>query len=93
MPSKIINVRMIQTLNCVVCLCSVLGIDLAPTPVEADKLPGNCQFEIDDVTLGLYHYYNSFHFIQARCIAGGVSAICPPCCHPEPLSRLPIIGN
>jgi trans-aconitate methyltransferase len=36
--------------------CQVVGIDLAPTPMEAANIPENCQFEIDDMTLGLRHY-------------------------------------
>jgi SAM-dependent methyltransferase len=52
--------------------CHVLGIDLVPTPVEAAKVPDNCQFEIDDITLGLNHHRNRFDLIHARLIGIGL---------------------
>lgn len=51
---------------------SVLGIDLAPIPLEATAIPENCRFEIDDMTLGLMHYRNQFDLIHARFIVGGL---------------------
>ena len=57
--------------------CEVIGLDLAPAPVDIDTLPPNCRFEIDDANLGLSHYHGYFDLIQVRCIGSGVSG-----CHP-----------
>jgi hypothetical protein len=51
---------------------SVVGVDLAPVPIEPDSLPPNCRFEVrnpaftvsrklkffqvDDISLGLQHF-------------------------------------
>jgi SAM-dependent methyltransferase len=50
----------------------VLGVDLVPTPIEAAYIPDNCQFEIDDMNLGLKHHRNQFDLIHARFIVGGL---------------------
>jgi hypothetical protein len=52
--------------------CEVIGVDLAPAPVDLDHVPSNCRFEIDDINLGLAHYHNHFDVIHARCIGSGV---------------------
>lgn len=52
--------------------CEVIGVDLAPVPVEPGNLPPNCRFEIDDVNLGLKQFHNSVDFIQLRSVAAGV---------------------
>jgi hypothetical protein len=54
--------------------CKVLGLDLAPAPVDLETLPPNCRFEIDDINLGLSHYHGEFDVIHARCIGTGVSS-------------------
>ncbi|KAG8761654.1 hypothetical protein FRC14_000038 [Serendipita sp. 396] len=51
---------------------SVVGVDLAPTPVEADSTPPNCRFELDDVNMGLSHFYDSFDVVHARLISSGI---------------------
>jgi len=53
--------------------CDVLGIDLAPVPIEEGRMPPNCRFEIKDVNLGLPHYHLHFDVIHVRCIGSGVS--------------------
>jgi hypothetical protein len=42
--------------------CEVVGVDLAPVPLEKMDLPPNCRFEIDDVNIGLAHFeVNLYH--------------------------------
>ena len=53
--------------------CQVVGIDLAPVPLEPEAIPSNCRFELDDVNKGMAHYYNQFDVIHARFIAGGLT--------------------
>lgn len=55
--------------------CDVVGLDLAPAPVDIDALPTNCRFEIDDINLGLSHYHNQFDVIHVRCIGSGVRSL------------------
>lgn len=50
----------------------IIGVDLAPTPIEPANVPENCQFEIDDITLGLDHYWGQFDVVHARFIVGGL---------------------
>jgi SAM-dependent methyltransferase len=50
----------------------VLGIDIAAVPVEAESVPANCQFELDDIELGLPHFENKFDLIHARLITMGL---------------------
>ncbi|PVF94981.1 S-adenosyl-L-methionine-dependent methyltransferase [Serendipita vermifera] len=53
--------------------CEVIGVDLAPVPVDLDHVPSNCRFEIDDINLGLSHYHDHFDVIHVRCIGSGIS--------------------
>lgn len=53
--------------------CEVVGLDLAPVPVDIETLPPNCRFEIDNADLGLQHYHNYFDLIYVRCIGSGIS--------------------
>ncbi|QRV94890.1 methyltransferase domain protein [Ceratobasidium sp. AG-Ba] len=49
----------------------VLGVDLAPT--SAVVPPQNCRFEIDDLNLGLEHFFgDTFDFVHARLLNSGV---------------------
>ncbi|KAG8812839.1 hypothetical protein FRB91_001165 [Serendipita sp. 411] len=52
--------------------CQFVGIDLAPVPIEAENVPSNCRFELDDINNGLAHFHNSFDIIHTRLIAGGI---------------------
>ncbi|KAG8825270.1 hypothetical protein FRC17_008769, partial [Serendipita sp. 399] len=52
--------------------CTVLGIDLAPTPLDTSFFPPNLSFEIDDINLGLVHLRDSFDLIHMRCVMGGI---------------------
>ncbi|KAG8830080.1 Slx4p interacting protein [Serendipita sp. 399] len=51
---------------------TVVGVDLAPTPVDADQAPPNCRFEIDDVNMGLTHFYDSYDVVHVRLISSGI---------------------
>jgi hypothetical protein len=51
--------------------CEVIGIDLAPVPVDADSVPSNCRFEIDDINLGLAHYQSHFDLVHIRLVSAG----------------------
>lgn len=53
--------------------CDVVGLDLAPAPVDPELVPENCRFEIDDINLGLSHYHGYFDVIHVRCIGAGLS--------------------
>jgi trans-aconitate methyltransferase len=53
----------------------VIGVDVAPVPVDPESVPPNCQFEIDDIQLGLTHFHqpqNQFDLIHARSVAIGI---------------------
>ncbi|CCA71902.1 hypothetical protein PIIN_05837 [Serendipita indica DSM 11827] len=52
--------------------CEVIGVDLAPTPVDLETLPPNCHFEIDDIMNGLEHFQGQFDVVHARVISGGL---------------------
>jgi SAM-dependent methyltransferase len=52
--------------------CQIVGIDLVPISVEADSIPPNCQFEIDDVELGLQHFQNQFDLVHVRFLVMGL---------------------
>ena len=52
--------------------CEVVGVDLAPVPLENTDLPPNCRFEIDDVNLGLTHFRGQFDVVHTRLIASGL---------------------
>ena len=51
---------------------TVLGIDLAPVPLNPDLLTDNIRFEIDNITLGLPHCVGRFDFVHMRCVGGGL---------------------
>ncbi|CAG7849049.1 SubName: Full=Uncharacterized protein {ECO:0000313/EMBL:CCA67102.1} [Serendipita indica DSM 11827] len=50
----------------------VVGIDLAPVPLDLESVPSNCRFEIDDINLGLEHFKDSFDLVHARLIGSGL---------------------
>jgi SAM-dependent methyltransferase len=52
---------------------SVLGVDLAPPPMDTGAFPRNLQFEIDDINLGLSHFYDQYDVVHARCVSGGIT--------------------
>ncbi|KAG8768465.1 hypothetical protein FRB91_010007 [Serendipita sp. 411] len=50
----------------------VLGIDLAPVPVDGDTLPSNCRFEVDNINLGLAHFGGQFDVVHIRFVGSGL---------------------
>jgi SAM-dependent methyltransferase len=50
----------------------LVGVDISPPPLEQEAVPRNLQFEVDDVNLGLKHFYNQFDFVHVRCIVLGI---------------------
>ena len=50
----------------------VVGVDLAPVPVDLDTVPSNCRFEIDDINLGLDHFKDSFDVVHMRLVGSGL---------------------
>ncbi|KZT58298.1 S-adenosyl-L-methionine-dependent methyltransferase [Calocera cornea HHB12733] len=50
----------------------VVGVDLSPIQ-GGRQLPDNCRFEVDDVNLGLPHFYDSFDVIHARHVCSGIT--------------------
>lgn len=50
----------------------VIGIDLAPVPIDPNTLPSNCQFKIEDVQQGLPHFQNQFDLVHARYMVAGL---------------------
>jgi hypothetical protein len=53
---------------------SVVGVDLAPVPVDRSTLPSNCRFEVDDVNLGLQHFHGAYDVVHARLISSGLKS-------------------
>ncbi|KAJ1302641.1 hypothetical protein OPQ81_002958 [Rhizoctonia solani] len=52
----------------------VLGVDLAPTSAIAP--PPNCRFEIDDLNLGLEHFFGpTFDIVHARLLNSGLHVL------------------
>jgi len=49
----------------------VVGIDLAPVPVEPETLPSNCRFEVDDINRGLARFEGQFDLIHIRLVGSG----------------------
>ncbi|KAG8814263.1 hypothetical protein FRC17_001235 [Serendipita sp. 399] len=51
---------------------SILGVDLAPVPVDGGALPPNCRFEIDDINLGLSQFHGQFDVVHIRFVGSGL---------------------
>jgi len=54
----------------------VIGTDLAPAIMSEHGIPGNCQFELDDVNRGLEHFYDQMDLVHMRAVSAGVSLGC-----------------
>jgi SAM-dependent methyltransferase len=50
--------------------CEIVGVDLVP--IQAQPLPPNCRIELDDITLGLEHFYGAFDMVHARLLSSGI---------------------
>ena len=51
----------------------VLGVDLAPVPLNPELLTPNISFEMDNINLGLAHHVGRFDLVHMRCTTGGLS--------------------
>ncbi|KAJ7036184.1 S-adenosyl-L-methionine-dependent methyltransferase [Mycena alexandri] len=50
--------------------CLAVGVDLVP--MQSLTMPDNCMSEVDDINLGLEHFYGNFNVVHARMIAAGI---------------------
>jgi 2-polyprenyl-3-methyl-5-hydroxy-6-metoxy-1,4-benzoquinol methylase len=51
----------------------VKGVDVIPTPLNAEQLPPNIDFEIDDINVGLSHFANRFDIVHMRAVGAGLT--------------------
>ncbi|KAK6974353.1 hypothetical protein R3P38DRAFT_2584342, partial [Favolaschia claudopus] len=47
-----------------------VAVDLVP--MESLSMPDNCRSEVDDINLGLEHFYGDFNVVHARLISSGI---------------------
>ncbi|KAL6304917.1 S-adenosyl-L-methionine-dependent methyltransferase [Sparassis latifolia] len=50
--------------------CSTVAVDLVPMQVL--NMPANCRSEVDDINLGLQHFYGEFDVVHARLVSSGI---------------------
>jgi len=50
--------------------CLAVGIDLIP--MQSPNMPPNLRSEVDDINLGLEHFYGDFNVVHARLISSGI---------------------
>ncbi|KDR85601.1 hypothetical protein GALMADRAFT_234564 [Galerina marginata CBS 339.88] len=50
--------------------CSAVAVDLIP--MQSPTMPPNLRSEVDDVNLGLEHFYGDFNVVHARLISSGI---------------------
>ncbi|KAG8834001.1 hypothetical protein FRC18_002742 [Serendipita sp. 400] len=50
----------------------VVGVDLAPIPIDNEAIPSNCRFEIDNINLGLPHFSEQFDVVHIRLVGSGL---------------------
>ncbi|KAF9486357.1 S-adenosyl-L-methionine-dependent methyltransferase [Pholiota conissans] len=50
--------------------CSAVAVDLIP--MQSPTMPPNLRSEIDDINLGLEHFYGDFNVVHARLISSGI---------------------
>ncbi|GJE88807.1 methyltransferase domain-containing protein [Phanerochaete sordida] len=50
--------------------CSCVAVDLIP--MQIIDIPPNCRSEVDDINLGLQHFYGEFNVAHARLISTGI---------------------
>ncbi|KAF8910024.1 S-adenosyl-L-methionine-dependent methyltransferase [Gymnopilus junonius] len=50
--------------------CSAVAVDLIP--MQSPIMPPNLRSEVDDVNLGLEHFYGDFNVVHARLISSGI---------------------
>jgi len=49
---------------------SCLAVDLVP--MQSTSMPPNCRSEVDDINLGLQHYFGAFNVVHGRLICTGI---------------------
>ncbi|THV06547.1 S-adenosyl-L-methionine-dependent methyltransferase [Dendrothele bispora CBS 962.96] len=50
--------------------CSAVAVDLVP--MQSLDMPSNLRSEVDDINLGLEHFYGDFNVVHARLISTGI---------------------
>ncbi|KAI1794030.1 hypothetical protein LXA43DRAFT_999421 [Ganoderma leucocontextum] len=50
--------------------CSAVAVDLVP--MQDINMPPNCRSEVDDINLGLQHFYGAFDVAHARLVSSGI---------------------
>ncbi|KAL4077513.1 S-adenosyl-L-methionine-dependent methyltransferase [Scleroderma citrinum] len=50
--------------------CSAVAVDLVP--MQSVHMPPNCRSEVDDINLGLEHFYGDFNVVHVGFIASGI---------------------
>ncbi|TFY78398.1 hypothetical protein EWM64_g5617 [Hericium alpestre] len=50
--------------------CQAVAVDLVP--MQALNMPENLRSEVDDINLGLQHFYGDFNVVHARLISSGI---------------------
>lgn len=50
----------------------ITGVDLVPPPLDPEQLPDNFRVEIDDINLGLAHFYGKFDVVHMRDVYLGI---------------------
>jgi len=50
--------------------CIAIGTDLIP--MQSPTMPPNCRSEVDDINLGIEHFYGDFNVVHARLISSGI---------------------
>lgn len=51
----------------------ITAIDLVPLPLEPEQLPDNLRVEVDDINLGLDHFYGRFDLVHMRSVYAGLT--------------------
>jgi len=50
--------------------CSAVAVDLVP--MQSLSMPQNCRSEVDDINLGLEHFYGDFNVVHCQLISSGI---------------------
>ncbi|KAF8665361.1 hypothetical protein AX16_000380 [Volvariella volvacea WC 439] len=50
--------------------CNAVAVDLVP--MQSPSMPPNCRSEVDDINLGLEHFYGDFNVVHCRLISSGI---------------------
>ncbi|EIW87092.1 S-adenosyl-L-methionine-dependent methyltransferase [Coniophora puteana RWD-64-598 SS2] len=50
--------------------CSAVAVDLVP--MQSPDMPPNCRSEVDDINLGLEHFYGDFDVVHVQLVSSGI---------------------